>query len=75
VPTERIFPDACCPAAIFHYDIALTERFHLHHPARDPSTDLIRCAENVEFVIVAPARESLKRQLIESESVGGSFEH
>lgn len=73
--TGELFPEPKCRASILHYDIALTEGFGLHHHGRDPSTDLIRNAAHVDLVIVAPSRETLKRQLIASESVNGTFKN
>jgi hypothetical protein len=72
-PTEDIFTQSKCSAALFHYDIARVERYGIHHPSRDPSTDLLRCAEEIDFLIVAPSRETLKHQLVQSEGRHGKL--
>lgn len=72
-PTERHFPDARCPLALFHYDLGVVERFNLHHPSRDPATDLLRSAGRIDVILVAPRRETLKRQLLQSEGQNGEL--
>jgi hypothetical protein len=65
-PTDAIFLQSETPLGIFHYDISSVDNRGLNHYARDPSTDLLRCAAQIDFVIVAPTEETLKTQLAKS---------
>jgi hypothetical protein len=63
-PIEAIFPQSETPLGLFHYDISSVGDRDLNHYARDPSTDLLRCAAHIDFIIVAPKRETLNEQLV-----------
>ena len=67
--TELKFPKAHNPFALYHYDISLIDQFNLPHFARDPAADLLRCADEVDFVIPAPTVETLTRQLMNQNSM------
>ena len=62
-PTEAIFLQSETRLGIFHYDISSVHNRGLNYYARDPSTDLLRCAAQIDFVIVAPTKETLNKQL------------
>jgi hypothetical protein len=64
---SKVFPHARCPLALYHYDLSRIEGLGIYDYARDPATDLLRCAGELDCVLVAPDRSRLMRQLLESE--------
>jgi hypothetical protein len=68
-PTAEKFIDARCRAALFHYDLSRVEGLEIHDYSRDPGADLVHCAHKLDCILVAPTRETLKRQLLQSEFV------
>jgi SAM-dependent methyltransferase len=77
-PLEEWFARSHYDTALYHYDLSLIDKRKLHSFRRDPATDLLHCADRLDFVIVAPTRETLKRQAALPEPDGkpkGKFHH
>ena len=77
-PLDQWFNKPHYERALYHYDLSLIDKRKLHSFRRDPATDLLYCAARLDFVIVAPTREKLKRQAALPEPDGkpkGKFHH
>lgn len=74
IPLGQWFTKPHYDHALFHYDLSLIDKRKLHSFRRDPASDLLYCAERLDFVLVAPTKETLKRQLMEPE-VDGKPKH
>jgi 2-polyprenyl-3-methyl-5-hydroxy-6-metoxy-1,4-benzoquinol methylase len=62
--TELSFPKNNEPLVILKYDITSAYRYRIHSFWRDPATDIFSCADDIEFIIVAPSPETLQQQLV-----------
>lgn len=72
-PVHEVCPGGIHSPILIHYDISRPGRRGTDHYAGDPSTGVMRLADDLDIVLVAPNPERLRRQLRESEAVAGGF--
>lgn len=66
-PLDHLFSQQHNSTVIFHYDITAVDKFGIHSYKRDPSLDIIACAESIQVVIIAPDAATLRQQIMDSE--------
>ena len=60
-------------SVVFHYDILSVNRFGFDSYDRDACLDILKCAQKVSVVLLAPDQNALLNQIIASEGEDGSM--
>lgn len=70
---SKFFPGQVNDSVVFHYDILPIHKCGINSYDRDPSLDVLMCAEKVSVVMLAPEKDQLLNQMIASETTNGSM--